>query len=156
MTFAEARAARTTMKKAHRARREAELGAKQRALPDKRYGVILADPPWRFQPYSRETGLDRSADNHYPTSPLAEIKALDVNSIAAADCVLFLWATAPMLPHGDRGHGGVGLYLQNLRCVEQGQDRNWILVSQQARDFVGRNAGACSGPRHGNAVAVAS
>jgi hypothetical protein len=99
MTFAEARAARTAMKKAHRARREAELGAKQRALPNKRYGVILADPPWRFQPYSRETGLDRSADNHYPTSPLAEIKTLDVESIAAADCVLFLWATAPMLPH---------------------------------------------------------
>ena len=29
---------------------------------------------------------------------LAEIKALDVASIAAPDCVLFLWATAPMLP----------------------------------------------------------
>jgi N6-adenosine-specific RNA methylase IME4 len=98
MTLAEARAARTSMKKAHRARREAELGAKQRALPDRRYGVILADPPWRFQPYSRETGMDRSADNHYPTNPIEEIMALDVRSIAAADCVLFLWATAPMLP----------------------------------------------------------
>ena len=33
-----------------------------------RYGVILADPPWRFEPFGRETGLDRSADNHYPTT----------------------------------------------------------------------------------------
>ena len=85
-------------KKVRRARLEAELGARQRALPDKRYGVILADPPWRFEPYSRVTGMDRAAESHYPTSPLAEIKALDVESIAAADCVLFLWATAPMLP----------------------------------------------------------
>jgi N6-adenosine-specific RNA methylase IME4 len=98
MTSAEARAARTAAKKAQRSRREAELGARQRALPDNRYGVILADPPWRFEPWSRETGMDRSADNHYPTSPLAAIKALGVASIAASDCVLFLWATVPMLP----------------------------------------------------------
>jgi hypothetical protein len=25
------------------------FGARQRALPEKRYGVILADPPWRFE-----------------------------------------------------------------------------------------------------------
>jgi N6-adenosine-specific RNA methylase IME4 len=68
-------------------------------FPERRYGVIYADPPWRFEPYSRLTGMDRAADNHYPTSTLAEIKSLDVKSIVAADCVLFLWATAPMLPH---------------------------------------------------------
>jgi N6-adenosine-specific RNA methylase IME4 len=88
---------RMAEKKARRARLEAELGARQRALPDKRYGVIYADPPWRFEPYSRVTGMDRAAENHYPTSPLSEIKALDVKAIAAADSVLFLWATVPML-----------------------------------------------------------
>ena len=89
---------RTIEKRERRAKREAELGERQRALPDKRYGVILADPPWRFEPYSRITGMDRAADNHYPTSALEEIKALAVASIAAPDCVLFLWATVPMLP----------------------------------------------------------
>lgn len=82
-----------------RAARETELAAKIEALPDRRYGVILADPEWRFEPRSRETGMDRAPENHYPTSTLDEIKARDVPSIAAADCVLFLWATAPMLPH---------------------------------------------------------
>jgi N6-adenosine-specific RNA methylase IME4 len=85
-------------KRARRAQLEADLAARIRALPDKRYGVILADPPWRFEPYSRETGMDRAAENHYPTSPLDEIRALDVRSIAAPDSVLFLWATVPMLP----------------------------------------------------------
>jgi N6-adenosine-specific RNA methylase IME4 len=86
-------------KRARRARLESELGARQRALPDKRYGVIYADPPWRFEPYSRITGMDRAAENHYPTSTLSDIKALNVKSIAARDCVLFLWATVPILIH---------------------------------------------------------
>jgi N6-adenosine-specific RNA methylase IME4 len=60
--------------------------------------MVYADPSWRFEPYFRITGMDRAAEYHYPTSPLAEIKAPDVKSIAAADFVLFLWATAPMLP----------------------------------------------------------
>jgi N6-adenosine-specific RNA methylase IME4 len=85
-------------KQARRAAREAALASRQCALPQAKFGVIVADPGWRFQPYSRETGMDRAADNHYATSPLAAIKALDVRSIAADDCVLFLWATVPMLP----------------------------------------------------------
>ena len=80
--------------------REHQLAGKQLAWGRQEiYGVIYADPPWRFEPYSRETGLDRAADNHYPTMTLDEIKALGVPSIAAGDCVLFLWATQPMLTH---------------------------------------------------------
>lgn len=83
-------------KKQRRAAREAELGAKQQAMPDKKYGVIYADPPWRFAPYSEDTGMDRAADNHYPTMEIAAIAAL--TPPAADDAVLFLWATVPMLP----------------------------------------------------------
>jgi N6-adenosine-specific RNA methylase IME4 len=93
------KAVTTADKQAHRAARERALGAMQCALPDKKYGVILADPEWRFEPWSRETGLDRAADNHYPTSCTEVIAARDVPAIAARDCVLFLWATVPMLPH---------------------------------------------------------
>jgi len=81
-----------------RAMREGELTARIAALPTRRYGVIVADPEWRFEPWSRETGMDRAADNHYPTSVVEAIKARDVPSIAADDAVLFLWATVPMLP----------------------------------------------------------
>jgi N6-adenosine-specific RNA methylase IME4 len=84
-------------KKAKRETRERELGLRQQGLPDKKYGVIYADPEWRFEVWSRETGMDRAADNQYPTSILDEIKARPVKEIAAADCVLFLWATRPML-----------------------------------------------------------
>jgi N6-adenosine-specific RNA methylase IME4 len=70
--------------------------AMARELGTKLYPVIYADPPWRFEPYSRDTGMDRAADNHYSTMTLDQIKAVKIPK--AWDCVLFLWATAPMLP----------------------------------------------------------
>lgn len=87
-------------KRERRAAREQEVAEKTIAaaetLGTKVYSVIYADPPWRFQPYSNQTGMDRAADNHYPTMTLADIRALPIP--AADDAVLFLWATVPMLP----------------------------------------------------------
>lgn len=88
----------TEQKQQRRDNRERVLGGILHALPTRKYGAILADPEWRFEPWSRNTGLDRAADNHYPTSCTEVIAARDVPSIAAPDCVLFLWATIPMLP----------------------------------------------------------
>ena len=93
----ERKAVAAIAKRERRAEREVYLGAKQKALPSKRYGVILADPEWKFETWS-ENGMDRHAANHYSTSATEVIASRDVASIAADDCVLFLWATAPMLP----------------------------------------------------------
>jgi N6-adenosine-specific RNA methylase IME4 len=80
-------------KRARRVERERDLATKIIELPDKRYGVILADPEWKDEVWSEETGMDRHAANHYPTSATEVITARDVPSIAAKDCVLFLWTT---------------------------------------------------------------
>jgi hypothetical protein len=61
----------------------------------KLYGVIYADPPWKYETFS-ENGMDRSADNHYPTMSMFDMLVLDVP--AADDCVMFMWATVPMMP----------------------------------------------------------
>jgi N6-adenosine-specific RNA methylase IME4 len=98
-TAGHANVVRTVIKQETRANRERELGERQTALPQQKFGVIVADPEWRFEPWSRATGMDRAADNHYPTSCTEVIASRDVPSIAADDCVLFLWATIPMLPH---------------------------------------------------------
>lgn len=82
-------------KQQRRASREQVLGAIQNALPDKKYGVILADPEWDRTVYSRTTGMDRHAANQYPVSSDDTIKSRDVASIAAADCVCGLWCTDP-------------------------------------------------------------
>ena len=56
--------------------------------------MIYADPPWRYQNWKGQ-GV---AERHYPTMTLEDIKALPVAGLAGKDCVLFLWATCPMLP----------------------------------------------------------
>lgn len=89
----EVRAEDQAAKKKKRAEREAKLGAKIAALPQKKYGVILTDDEHRFIPYSQETGMDRAADNHYPTSDVATLAARDLDGIAADDCVLGSWVT---------------------------------------------------------------
>lgn len=62
----------------------------------KKYQVIYADPPWVFRVRSKR-GAGRSAEAHYPTMTIEEIKALPVKEIAAQDCALFLWVTFPTL-----------------------------------------------------------
>ena len=114
---------------ARRATLEAELGAFQAALPQKRYGVIYADPAWRYEVYSRETGLNKSADNHYPTMTLEEIMALDVRSIAAHDCILFMWATGPPAGASLSRHRGVGICLQKQSRLGQRPAGHGPLVS---------------------------
>jgi N6-adenosine-specific RNA methylase IME4 len=85
-------------KRRKRDEREQKVADRILALPAAKYGVIYADPEWRFEFWSDDGKNNSSADNHYTTSTLDVIKSRDVASIAAEDCALFLWATAPMLP----------------------------------------------------------
>jgi N6-adenosine-specific RNA methylase IME4 len=59
--------------------------------------AILVDAPVRFETWS-DKGKGRSAERHYRVMDWDRLIALDVNSIAAPDCALFLWATYPSLP----------------------------------------------------------
>jgi len=65
-------------------------------LPNKKYKVILADPPWSFKNYSKK-GEGRNVNRHYDTMSLTDIKNLPVQKIADDDCVLFMWTTGPLL-----------------------------------------------------------
>jgi N6-adenosine-specific RNA methylase IME4 len=69
------------------------------SLPlDRKYPVILADPPWKFEVYDAESGLDSAAEAHYPCMATEEIAALPVGDLATRPAVLFLWSTVPHLP----------------------------------------------------------
>jgi ParB/RepB/Spo0J family partition protein len=95
----EIRSEMAAVKRAARIEKCVELSNRNAPLPrDRKYPVIYADPPWRFETHSEETGRDRAADNHYPPMTTADICALPVADLATPDAVLFLWATAPMLP----------------------------------------------------------
>lgn len=80
-----------------RAEKLADISAGNQALPvgKRRYSVIYADPPWRYEEGS--TTSNRIIENHYPTMILDDIKRLPVVDIAEPNCALFLWATPPKL-----------------------------------------------------------
>ena len=61
-----------------------------------KYSIILADPPWEYETWS-EKGAGRSTCQHYDTMTLGEICKLDVGSLAANNCALFLWAVWPSI-----------------------------------------------------------
>lgn len=67
------------------------------AMPLFRYGLIMADPPWKFENYS-EKGEEKNPTAHYECHDLDWIKNLPVGNLAGKDCLLWLWATNPMLP----------------------------------------------------------
>lgn len=62
-------------------------------MSKKKYKVIYADPPWRYQ----QKSLSGAAENHYPTMSIQELCELPVDELADKDSMLFLWTTFPML-----------------------------------------------------------
>ena len=80
-------------------------------LPEQKYSIIYADPPWH---YGGKMQFDKSgkaehnqgweknvfisaASFKYPTIKTDELKSLDVRSISEDDCLLFMWTTNPHL-----------------------------------------------------------
>jgi len=60
-------------------------------LPDKKYQVILADPPWKMKNKKTGGSMKSGADNQYSTMTLDDLKALPVSEIADDNCYLFMW-----------------------------------------------------------------
>lgn len=81
------------------------------SLPNEKYDIIYADPPWDYggkMQYdtssikSKNIGFKKNifisaANFKYPTLKLCDLKQLDVPSITADDCILFMWSTGPQL-----------------------------------------------------------
>ena len=131
----EIRAEKQAEKRERRDNREAELGKRLLAMPEKVYGVAIEDFEWDHEPWSRETGMDRHPSNHYPTAADAhtpeEIVARTAERFKclADTCVLYMWAT---IPHSAIAHKV--LELRGFRYVTQ---RVWDKV----RNGKGRGPG---------------
>lgn len=70
-------------------------------LPNKHFEIIYADPPWDYKGQRQHNGKGGrdtgGADVHYPTVTVKELADLDIKSITADNCLLFMWATSPHL-----------------------------------------------------------
>jgi N6-adenosine-specific RNA methylase IME4 len=72
------------------------------------FSIIYADPPWQYRVW-RSAPIGMNGTLHrpgrippYPCLSTDQLCSLPIQSLAAKDCVLFLWATYPMLPDAFR------------------------------------------------------
>jgi N6-adenosine-specific RNA methylase IME4 len=87
----------TTITKARR--EHARTHMRPADLPEGKFRVLYADPPWHYG----NSGVISESDNygraarHYPSMTIAELSAMAVKSHVADNAVLFLWVTSPLL-----------------------------------------------------------
>ena len=69
-------------------------------LARRKFGTILADPPWQFQNRTGKVAPEHKRLSRYETMTLDDIKALPVASVVAEMCHLYLWVPNALLPEG--------------------------------------------------------
>ena len=94
-------------------------------FPNKKYGVIYADPPWLFKTRS-DKGKDRSPEKHYPVLSIADICNLPVSDIAKPDSVLLMWVVDPLLDQAFKVIDAWGFTY-----------RPWVLHGQNNKNLMG-------------------
>jgi N6-adenosine-specific RNA methylase IME4 len=62
-------------------------------LPNKKYQIIYADPPWSYQGKM----MNSSVTDHYSVMTIDDICKLPVKDITDNNCILFMWVTLPKL-----------------------------------------------------------
>ena len=64
----------------------------------KKYSIIYADPPWKYNPRANhKTRFRGGASGHYDLMTMQEIKNLPINELSDVNCALFMWCTFPYL-----------------------------------------------------------
>ncbi|MER2507772.1 MAG: MT-A70 family methyltransferase [Amaricoccus sp.] len=70
------------------------------ALAGRRFGTVLADPPWRFANRTGKVAPEHRRLSRYGTLTLAEISALPVADHLGETAHLYLWVPNALLPEG--------------------------------------------------------
>jgi N6-adenosine-specific RNA methylase IME4 len=68
----------------------------------RKFGTILADPPWRFANRTGKMALEHRRLSRYGTLSMEEISAIPVREVAAPMAHLYLWVPNALLPEGLR------------------------------------------------------
>jgi len=103
-------------------------------LPEGKYFVLYADPPWQYQ----NVGFDESANQQYPTLPVEEICALPIQELITDKAVLFLWVTNAFINEGLQVCEAWGFkYKTNFAWIKNsGPSIGWFTKSRHELLFI--------------------
>lgn len=104
-------------------------------LPDKKYTVIYADPPWSYRQHGTGPKSRGNAAQHYHTMTVEDICALPVRQLAGGGqgCALFMWATFPTIPDALKVMDAWGFTYKTAAFV-------WIKKYKSGGNFYGMGA----------------
>ena len=103
-------------------------------FPKKKYHLIYADPPWQYNSAyiigGKNNRKRKQLEENYPTMTLEDIKSLPISTISQDNCVLFLWATPPLLPESLEVIESWGFSYKTIAYT-------WVKLEQDSRPFFG-------------------
>ncbi len=100
-------------KEAKRRKKKNPLPYLHPKLPEQKFDIIYADPPWDYDGKLQFDKSSKSAENidfarnifissavfKYPTLKLEQLVQIPIHRIAKDDCLLFMWTSSPHLVH---------------------------------------------------------
>lgn len=93
----EYRSEKAKVRRAERDERLIELSNVEAPLPQKKYPIIYADPPWQYQ---HMISVSREIEEQYPTMTIEDICSLGIQDVTTPDAMLFLWVPPSLLENG--------------------------------------------------------
>ena len=97
-------------------------------LKEKKYSIVLADPPWS---YFGDPNKPQAAGKHYSLMETSAIKALPIRGICTNPAVCFMWATGPKLPDAIEVLRSWGFYYRGIAYV-------WVKTNSEGRIINGQ------------------
>ena len=71
-------------------------------MKNKKYQIIVADPPWPMGKIVRRVRPNQKSGMDYSLMTLKEINRINVSNICDNNCILFLWCVDSMMMSGRR------------------------------------------------------
>lgn len=104
----------------------------------KKYQIIYCDPPWSYQDTQKSGGTAFfGASVRYSTMNNKDILKLPINNLADKDCVLFMWATSPLLPEALETIKSWGFKYKTIAFCWNKQSKNGKWISNMGRWTMG-------------------
>lgn len=104
----------------------------------KKYQIIYADPPWSYSDTQKSGGTAFfGASVRYPLMKNKDIANLPINDLADKDCVLFMWATSPLLPEAIETIKAWGFKYKTVAFCWNKQSKNGKWISNMGRWTMG-------------------
>ena len=97
----------------------------------KKYNIIYCDPPWQFSNKKTGGSMKSGAAHQYLTTGIEGLKRLDVNSIAADNCLLVMWYVGAMPQEAIDLVNAWGFTLKNMNGF------NWNKLTVSNKPFFG-------------------